>query len=110
MNNAEVLIKFKGDGTSADQEVKKQEDNLAQLKKKGEVAFAGITAAADAFAVSVLKGGVNYNAQIETYLTRLTTLTGSADKANKILDQIKKDALATPFEVSSLTQAESLLD
>ena len=109
MNNAEVLIKFKGDGTSADQEVKKQEDNLAQLKKKGEVAFAGITAAADAFAVSVLKGGVNYNAQIETYLTRLTTLTGSADKANKILDQIKKDALATPFEVSSLTQAESLL-
>lgn len=109
MNNAEVLIKFKGDGTDADQEVKKQEDNLAQLKKKGEVAFAGITAAADAFAVSVLKGGVNYNAQIETYLTRLTTLTGSADKANKILDQIKKDALATPFEVSSLTQAESLL-
>lgn len=109
MNSAEVLIKFKGDGTDADQEVKKQEDNLAQLKKKGEVAFAGITAAADAFAVSVLKGGVNYNAQIETYLTRLTTLTGSAEEANNILNQIKKDALATPFEVSSLTQAESLL-
>lgn len=109
MNSAEVLITFKGDGTSADQEIKKQEDNLAQLKKKGEVAFAGITAAANAFAVSVLKGGVNYNAEIETYLTRLTTLTGSAEKANGVLEQIKKDALSTPFEVSSLTQAESLL-
>lgn len=109
MNNAEVLITFKGDGTSADQEIKKQEDNLAQLQKKGEVAFLGVAAAADAFAGSILKGGVNYNAQIETYLTRLTTLTGSAEKANAILDQIKKDALATPFEVSSLTQAESLL-
>ena len=109
MNNAEVLIKFKGDTTSVDEATKKTEDNFAELKKKGELAFAGITAAADTFAYSILKGGVQYNAQIETYLTRLTTLTGSAEEANAILDQIKKDALATPFEVSSLTQAESLL-
>lgn len=109
MNNAEVLIKFKGDTASVDEATKKTEDNFADLKKKGELAFAGITAAADTFAYSILKGGVQYNAQIETYLTRLTTLTGSAEKANAILDQIKKDALATPFEVSSLTQAESLL-
>ena len=109
MNNAEVLIKFKGDTTSVDEATKKTEDNFADLKKKGELAFAGITAAADTFAYSILKGGVQYNAQIETYLTRLTTLTGSAEEANAILDQIKKDALATPFEVSSLTQAESLL-
>lgn len=109
MNNAEVLIKFKGDTTSVDEATKKTEDNFKDLQKKGELAFTGITAAADTFAYSILKGGVQYNAQIETYLTRLTTLTGSAEKANAILDQIKKDALATPFEVSSLTQAESLL-
>lgn len=109
MNNAEVLIKFKGDTASVDEATKKTEDNFKELQKKGELAFAGITAAADTFAYSILKGGVQYNAQIETYLTRLTTLTGSAEKANAILDQIKKDALSTPFEVSSLTQAESLL-
>ena len=109
MNNAEVLIKFKGDTTEADNAVKKQETNLKDLQKKGEVALAGLTAAADAFSISMLKGGIEYNAQIETYLTRLTTLTGSAEKANDVLNQIKKDALATPFEVSSLTQAESLL-
>lgn len=109
MNNAEVLIKFKADDAEANKAVKEQESNLENLKKTGELAFAGLTAAADAFAISILKGGINYNAEIETYLTRLETLTGSAEKANDILEQIKKDALATPFEVSSLTQAESLL-
>lgn len=109
MNNAEVLIKFKADDAEANKAVKEQENNLENLKKTGELAFAGLTAAADAFAISILKGGINYNAEIETYLTRLETLTGSADEANRILEQIKKDALATPFEVSSLTQAESLL-
>ena len=109
MNSAEVLIKFKGDTKDADNAVKQQESNLEQLQKKGEIALAGLTAAVDTFTVSMLKSGVSYNAEIETYLTRLTTLTGSSKKANDILNQIKQDALSTPFEVSSLTQAESLL-
>ena len=33
----------------------------------------------------VAKMGVEYNAQIETYQTALTTLTVSAEKANKII-------------------------
>lgn len=109
MNSAEVLIKFKGDTKEADNAVKQQETNLKELQKTGEIAIAGLAAATDVFVGSMLKGGIEYNAQIETYMTRLTTLTGSAEKANDILNQIKKDALATPFEVSSLTQAESLL-
>ena len=68
-----------------------------------------MTTAVNGFAIAIAKSGIEYNAQIETYLTRLTTLTGSATKAEQILEQIKQDALATPFEVSSLTQAESLL-
>ena len=109
MNNAEVLIKFKGDAENVDEAQKKVSDGFKDLQKKGEVAFLGLTAAADAFVASIVKGGIKYNAQIETYLTRLTTLTGSAEKANSVLEQIKKDALKTPFDVSSLTQAESLL-
>ena len=88
MNDAEVLIKFKGDTDSVDEAQKKVEDNFSSLQKKGEIAFAGLTAAADAFAGSILKSGIQYNAEIETYLTRLTTLTGSAEEANKVLDQI----------------------
>ena len=57
----------------------------------------------------VAKMGVEYNAQIETYQTALTTLTGSAEKANKIIEQVKKDAAETPFEVASLVKGNQLL-
>ena len=57
----------------------------------------------------IAKAGVEYNAQIEKYQTALTTLTGSADEANKIIDQIKKDAASTPFDVQGLVQANQLL-
>ena len=57
----------------------------------------------------VAKMGVEYNAQIETYQTALTTLTGSAEKANKIIEQVKKDAASTPFEVASLVKGNQLL-
>ncbi len=57
----------------------------------------------------VTKMGVEYNAQIETYQTALTTLTGSAEKANKIIEQVKKDAAETPFEVASLVKGNQLL-
>ena len=56
MNNAEVLIKFTGDTTSVDDATKKTESNFTELQKKGEIAFLGLTAAADAFAGSILKG------------------------------------------------------
>lgn len=57
----------------------------------------------------VIKTGVNYNAQIEQYQVALTTLTGSADEANRIINQIKEDAARTPFDVAGLTQANQLL-
>lgn len=109
MNSAEVLITFKGDASGVENTTKSVQDSFKSLQRTGELALAGITTALDKMTANVLGAGIEYNAQIETYLTRLTTLTGSAKKANKILDQIKQDALTTPFEVSSLTQAESLL-
>ena len=109
MNNAEVLIKFTGDAKEVKQATQEVEGSLDDLSSKGKLAFLGLTAAADAFAVSILSSGVEYNAQIETYMTRLETLTGSAEEAENVLNQIKEDALKTPFDVSSLTQAESLL-
>lgn len=53
--------------------------------------------------------GIKYNAEMQTYNTRLTTLLGNAEKAQATLNQIKKDAAATPFDVAGLTQANSLL-
>ena len=107
MNNAEVLIKFKSD--SSQDGIKQEEEKLKSLEKTGKVAMAGLTAAVDAMVGNLLATGITYNGQIETYLTRLKTLTGSSEKANAILEQIKQDALTTPFEVSGLVEGESLL-
>lgn len=109
MNSAEVLITFKGDSSGVEVATKEVEKSFKNLQRAGELALTGITTALNKMTTSVLSAGIEYNAQIETYLTRLETLTGSAEKANDVLEQIKKDALKTPFDVSSLTQAESLL-
>ncbi|MEG0282279.1 MAG: tape measure protein [Clostridia bacterium] len=58
---------------------------------------------------AVTAAGIKYNAEMQTYTTRLKTLLGSAEEAQKTLDQIKKDAASTPFDVAGLTQANSLL-
>lgn len=53
--------------------------------------------------------GVKYNAEIEKYQTALSTLLGSTNDANKVMQQIKKDAATTPFDVAGLTKANQLL-
>ena len=109
MNGAEILTKFTADDSQMKQATKSVSKEFDLLAAAGVAAFAKIGYEFNAMVINFVKGGVEYNAEIETYLTRLTTLTGSAEKANDILEQIKKDALSTPFDVSSLTQAESLL-
>ena len=109
MNNAEVLIKFTANDDEATKKEKEQEQQLKALQKTGENVASGLAIAVDAMAAAFVGMGISYNAEIETYLTRLTTLTGSVEKANAVLDQIKQDALKTPFDVKSLTQAEALL-
>ena len=109
MQGAEILTKFTADDSQTNKAIDGLGDNLKKLQKIGEVAFAGMATAVDVFAVKTLKAGVAYNAEMETLNVRLETLTGSAEEASKVMDQIKKDAVSTPFDVQSLVQAESLL-
>lgn len=90
----------------------------ADKKAKGlggtlQVALGNLLANLTQMAVSGLKqiasASIQYNAQIEKYQTALTTLTGSAEQANKIIEQIKTDAAKTPFDVQGLVQANQLL-
>lgn len=59
--------------------------------------------------VKVGEIGIQYNAQIETYTAALTTALGNEAQAVAAIEQIKKDAAATPYSVDSLVQANSLL-
>lgn len=68
-----------------------------------------LTSTVTAGTVALATLGIKYNAQIQQYQTALTTLTGSAEEANRIIEQIRQDAARTPFDVAGLTQANQLL-
>ena len=53
--------------------------------------------------------GVNYNAQMEQYKIMLTTLTGSANEADKIITQLQSDASKSPFNTDRLIKANQYL-
>lgn len=102
-NGGDVIFKFKGDTKELDKATKSASSTLKNMTKL--IAGLGIGKMASDF----IKTGVQYNAEIEKYQTALTTLTGSAEKANQIISNIKSDAAKTPFDVKSLTQASQLL-
>lgn len=53
--------------------------------------------------------GINYNAQMEQYKIMLTTLTGSANEADKIITQLQSDASKSPFNTDKLIKANQYL-
>lgn len=83
-----------------------------QLERLGRtvVNFGKMLAAAGVIAIGVGAFiGVKFNAQLETARQGFITLLGSAEKANKAIEMIKKDAAKTPFEFQGLVQANQLL-
>ncbi|MGN0706770.1 MAG: tape measure protein [Faecalibacterium sp.] len=57
----------------------------------------------------IVSTGVAFNAQMETYQMGLTNLLGDAEAASAVLESIKADAAATPFDTAGLVQANRLL-
>lgn len=49
--------------------------------------------------------GIKYNSEMENFQMNLTTLLGSADKASKLLSDLKEMAATTPFETTDLISA-----
>lgn len=77
-------------------------------RRVGE-AFVEMAAKAVQGVEQIVKAGIEFNARMETYQTAFTTLLGSAEEAAAVMEQIRKDAASTPFDVDSLTQANRAL-
>ena len=77
-------------------------------RRVGE-AFVEMAAKAVQGIEQIVKAGIEFNARMETYQTAFTTLLGSAEEAAAVMEQIRKDAASTPFDVDSLTQANRAL-
>ncbi len=53
--------------------------------------------------------GVTYNAQMEQLQVLFTTLTGSAEEADRVIQNIQADASKSPFDVQTLIKANQYL-
>lgn len=95
-------------------------NGLAEIKKDALKDSADVVSsfnkAAKAIALSaasigagIVAVGVKYNAQMEQYNAGFTTMLGSAEKAQKLMDNLKGFAAKTPFELTDLANASTTL-
>ena len=85
-----------------------QQAMIGAARMIGE-AFVKMAAEAVQGIEKIVQAGVDFNARMEKYQTAFTTLLGTAEEAAEVMDQIRKDAASTPFDVDSLTQANQAL-
>ena len=85
-----------------------EEAMTGAARRIGE-AFVNMAAQAVQGIEQIVQAGIEFNAKMEKYQTGLTTLLGSAEEAAAVMEQIRKDAASTPFDVDSLTQANQML-
>lgn len=104
-------------GTELDTDgVQKGLSSFNDIAKKGftgiataaKIGFAAITAVTGAMTAGAV-AGVKYNATIEQYQTSFEVMTGSAEKAVKIVENLKKVGAETPFELTDLADTTQLL-
>lgn len=109
-NNLKSLKKEMSDfGNVAKQKLEAVGDAMKSVGDKMTDVGKDLTAKLTAPIVAIGTIGVTYNAQMEQLQTLFTTLTGSAEEADRVIQQIQEDAMASPFDVQSLVKANQYL-
>ena len=75
---------------------------LGGLTKGGMSVLAGAIGSVTAALGAGAAAGVKYNATIEQYQTSFEVMTGSAEKAAEIVQELTKIGAETPFEMTGL--------
>ena len=109
---AEINLKtdnYKDQLNEAKRESESTADSLSARAVAIGAVMANVAEKAGEALVNLAKTGVAYNAQIETYTVALATALGSEAEAASAIENIKKDAAATPYSVDGLIKANQLL-
>lgn len=100
-------------GKQTEQTAKDTTEKVKKQFEAGSVAIgniiSGLVTKIASAGKDLIKQGISYNAQIQTYRTGLTNMLGDAEKANVALENIKQDAARTPFDTASLVSANQYL-
>lgn len=90
--------------------------DIKSTESTAQTASLAIAAAFTAAAVKVgqaitgiVKAGINYNMEMERYQTSFETMLGSTEAALSKVEELRKMAAATPFELSDLASATQVL-
>lgn len=100
---------YKDFGSVAKQQLKAVGDQMKEVGGKMQDVGKDLTVKLTAPLVGLGTIGISYNAQMEQYQTMFTTLTGSAEEADRIISQLQADAQKSPFDSASLIQANQYL-
>jgi len=105
--NLEYILNLKNNFSKT---MKEAEQSTANMDSKMNSLTSKLGGLAATIGVGALaKEMVTTGAQFDSYKARLETMLGSSLAANNAFNQIKEDAAKTPFDVSSLTQANAML-
>lgn len=96
-------------GDASEKSGSKIKSGLGAAAKVAGAAILAIGAAAASGVVALGKAGVEFNAQMENYQTSFEVMTGSAEEAARITEQLKDTAAATPFSMTDLADTTQLL-
>lgn len=124
--DGEISYKITLDSNGAIKSMEKLDKSAEKIDKKnnslkgtfskigsvGAKAFSATTIAVGGVttALSGLIGyGAKFNAEIEQYQTSFEVMTGSAEEASKLVEDLKKMGAETPFELSELAETTQLL-
>lgn len=82
------------------------------IKKASAVAIKGTAVAITAVGTAIVglaASAIKYNTSMEQYQTSFEVMTGSAEKAVEVMENLKKVGASTPFEFEDLAKATQLL-
>lgn len=113
MADGKVVIETDIDESGAKSGMSKLGGNLKKWGSSfGSAALKGTTVAITAVGTAIAGVGamaVKYNANMETYQTSFEVMTGSAEKAASVMEELKRIGAETPFEFPDLAEATQLL-
>lgn len=107
--DGEVVYAIRGDNSQYDKDINQSKITATAAAVAIGAAFVEMSKKVSSAIGAAIKQGVTYNAQIETYEASFTTMLGSAEQAAKLMEELKRKAAETPFELSDLTSATQLL-
>ena len=96
-------------GSVFSQQLKSVGEDLKQVGDKLQGVGKDLSMKLTAPIVALGTIGVNYNAQVQQYQAALTTITGSAEEADRVIKQVTADASKTSFGADALIEANQYL-